>query len=191
MRHGLPRERLLALADARVPEAFGDAPPDMQALKSSYETAEGALFELAVLILGAGSGAAERAARHAGLAYGLTKTLCTIPVQASQKKLLLPPSYFESRGVSLAAVYSGKTSAEFAAALAGLREMADRALQQFIAAAPELSPAAWPAFLPLSLVKPYLKAMAAPSLDPLQTVATLNPALQFWRIWRAALRRRI
>jgi 15-cis-phytoene synthase len=187
----LPKARLIGMVDAWVPEIAGEPPADMRALHASIEDMEGAVFELACLILGARSEAARKAAAHAGLAYGLAHRLRTIPIQASRRRLSLPPSYFEARGADLAALYAGKNTAALGAALADLRGEANRALQRFREVAPEIEPAAWPAFLPLTLVKPYLKAMAAPAFDPLKTVAALSPARRFWRIWRAARRRAI
>jgi len=189
--HSLSKERLIDMADARIPEICGDPPADIQALRASLQAAEGTVFELGAAILGDRSEAAKKAASYAGLAYGLTQTLRTVPLQASRRKLMLPHSYLESRGADLAALYRGKTNAALGAALADLRGAANRALQQFRSVAPQLDPAALPAFLPLTLVKPYLKAMAAPSFNPLQTAVTLNPARRFWRIWRAARRQAI
>jgi phytoene synthase len=194
----LPKARFIELVDARTPELLGDPPANIQALKTALQATEGAVFELAARILSHGSNAggngdeaAGRAASHAGLAYGLTQALRTVPFQLSRRKLLLPPSYFESRGVNLAALYGGKANASFGAALADLRGAANRALHQFRALVPELDPGVWPAFLPLTLVKPYLKAMAAPSFDPLHSAVSLNPVRKFWRIWRAARRQKI
>ncbi|MGO8953027.1 MAG: phytoene/squalene synthase family protein [Rhodomicrobium sp.] len=186
LEHSLSKQRLIDMAGARIPEICGDPPADIQALKASLEAAEGTIFELGASILGNNSEAAKKAASHAGLAYGLTQILRTVPLQASRRKLMLPHSYLESRGVNLAALYRGNTNAAFGAALADLRGAAYRALQQFRSIAPELDPPASAAFLPLTLVKPYLKAMAEPSFNPLQSAVTLNPARRFWRIWRAA-----
>jgi 15-cis-phytoene synthase len=196
--NNLPKTRFIELADARTPELFGDPPADIQALKAALQATGGAVFELAASILSQsghagldGTEVARKAAGHAGLAYGLTQALRTVPLQLSQRKLLLPPSYFESRGVDMAALYAGNAGASFGAALADLRGAANRALQQFRALAPELDPAVWPAFLPLTLVKPYLKAMAAPSFEPLHSAVSLNPVRKFWRIWRAARLQRL
>lgn len=184
--YGLPKDSLMAMVDARVPEILGEAPADISALRTSLRETSGTVFELAACLLGSRGETVRKAAEHAGLAYGLTRLLLTIPLQASRKRLLLPPSYFESRGIELAALYRGKASANLRAALADLRGAANRGLQQFRALAPQLDPPAWPAFLVLALVKPYLKAMAAPARNPLSTVASINPARRFWRIWRAA-----
>jgi phytoene synthase len=188
LKHNLPKEQLIGLVDSRSPVISAEPPADIQALRQSFQAADGTVFELAAAILGDRSETATKAAGFAGLAYGLTHTLRTVPLQLARQALLLPPSYFESRGINLAALYRGKANAAFGAALADLRGAANRALQQFRALAPELSPDTWPAFLLLTLVKPYLKAMAAPSFDPMHTVVTLNPARRFWRIWRAARR---
>jgi phytoene synthase len=198
LENDLPKARFIELVDARTPELLGDPPANIQALKAALQATEGTVFELAVSILSQGGDAsrdksepAQKAAAHAGLAYGLTQALRTVPFQLSRRKLLLPPSYFESRGVDLAALYRGEASTSFGAALADLRGAASRALNQFRALAPELDPMVWPAFLPLTLVKPYLKSMAAPAFEPLRSAVSLNPARKFWRIWRAARRQRV
>jgi 15-cis-phytoene synthase len=187
----IPKERLIRMVDARIPEIFGEAPADIQGLKAALWETSGVVFELAAAVLGSNSDATRKAAEHAGTAFGLTQLLRTVPRQASRRKLLLPPSYFEGRGVDLSAVYRGKSSASFGAALADLRGAASRALQQFRSCAPQLELSGWPAFLPLAVVKPYLRAMAAADFDPLQTVASVNPLRRFWRIWRMARRHAI
>jgi len=187
--HNLPKDRLIGMVDARVPAMFGDPPLDDRALKASLSETEGAVFELAAAILGNRGESAKLAAAHAGVAYGLTETLLRLPFLASRQKAILPSSYLESRGIDLAAIHRGETSESFGAALADLRGVASRALQQFRATAADLDPSAWPAFLPLTLVKPYLRAMAAPDFDPLHTVVAISPLRRFWRIWRAARRK--
>ena len=187
--HDLPKDRLIGMIDARVPAMFGDPPADEREMKASLRETEGAVFELAAAILGDRSEAAKEAAAHAGVAYGLTETLLKLPVLASRQKAVLPLSYLEGRGIDLAAIHRGEASESFGAALADLRGTASRALQKFRAKATDLDAVAWPAFLPLTLVKPYLRAMAAPDFDPLHTVVALSPLRRFWRIWRAARRK--
>ncbi len=186
LEYDLPRERLAAMAAARIPEINGDPPAGLAELRASLQETEGTVFELAAAILGDTGEAAREAAQHAGLAYGLIQRLRTFAVQASRQRLLLPPSYLKSRGADPEWLFAGKPSAALAAALADFREEAARELQRFRELRPTLDEAVWPAFLPLALVEPYLKAMAAHSFEPLQTVAALNPLRRYWRIWRAA-----
>lgn len=189
LQHNLSKDRLTGMIDARIPALFGDAPSDEAALKDMLREKDGAVFALAAAILGDHSVHAEAAAGHAGTAYGLTKMLLALPFLASRQKPFLPSSYIESRGINPAAIYKGETNASFEAALADLRGVASRELRRFRESSAGLDPAAWAAFLPLTLVKPYLKAMAAPDFDPLHTAVAISPLRRFWRIWRAARRK--
>ncbi len=186
--HDLPKDRLIGMAEARIPQIVGDVPADIPALRASLQATHGTVFELAAAILGSEGDLARKAGEHAGLAYGLMQTLRTLPLQASRRKLMLPLVYLESRGVNIASIYRAQTNATFGAALAELRGAIGRALHQFRTLSPELDPLVWPAFLPLAIIKPYLRAMAAPAFDPLHTIPTVSPVRRFWRIWRAARR---
>ena len=187
--YGLSKDRLTSMVDARVPAMFGEAPADERAMKASLRETEGAVFELAAAILGDRSASALTASGHAGVAYGLTATLIKLPFLASRQKAVLPSSYLEGRGIDLTAIHRGEASENFGAAIADLRGVASRALQHFRALTGDLDATAWPAFLPLTLVKPYLKAMSAPDYNPLHTVVAISPLRRFWRLWRAARRR--
>jgi phytoene synthase len=186
--HDLSKDRLIGMVDGRIPVMFGDPPADDHALKDMLLQTDGALFELAAAILGDRSETAQQAAAEAGIAYGLTGRLLKLPFLVARQKLFLPSSYLESRGIDLAEVQRGETTPALGAALADLRGVASRALTHFRSVAPGLDRAAWPAFLHLTLVKPYLRAMAAPGYDPLRTIVSINPMRRFWRIWRSARR---
>jgi phytoene synthase len=189
--HNLPKDRLIGMVDARIPAMFGEPPLNDEALKASLRETEGAVFELAAAILGDRSASAKEAAAYAGIAYGLTAMFMKLPFLASRQRAFLPSSYLESRGIDLAAISRGETSESFGAALADLRGVASRALQRFRAKEADLDRLAWTAFLPLTLVRPYLGAMAAPDFDPLHTAVAISPLRRFWRIWRAARRGRL
>ena len=131
IQYNLPKDRLIGMVDARVPAMFDDPPADDKALKASLRETEGAVFELAAAILGERGAAAKEAAASAGVAYGLTAMFIKLPFLASRQKVFLPSSYVVSRGIDLAAIHRGETSDSFGAALADLRGVASRALQQF------------------------------------------------------------
>jgi 15-cis-phytoene synthase len=187
----VPKERLSGMIDVRTAEVVGNPPAGMEGLRASLVEADGTVFELAASVLGDASEAAKEAAVHAGIAWGLTQRLCTFSVQAARRRLRLPLAHLESRGADPAWIYSGRSSAGLLAGLADFRAEADRSLRRVRELAPKCGRAAWPAFLPLAVVPSYLKAMAAPSFDPLHKTATLNPLHQYWRILRAALLRSI
>ncbi|MBT3069899.1 squalene/phytoene synthase family protein [Rhodomicrobium sp. Az07] len=189
--HDLPRERLLAMVDARVPELFGDSPADMTEFAGLVDDSHGGLFELAAAAIGDRSDAAKAAAREAGLALGLVETLRALPASVARGRLPLPLAVLDAKGVDLEAMGRGEDSPALRAALAELRGEAAAALQRFRERQEHIAPHARAAFLPLALVEPYLEAMAAPSCHPLRDRVTLNPLGRFWRIWRAARRNKI
>jgi phytoene synthase len=190
-RHNLPKARLIEMIDAGVPGLFGEAPGDMQALELYFQETSATPFEMAAAILGLTGENVRDAATHAGLAFGLTHLLRTLPYQATQRKLLLPQALLEENSVQAAGIFRGERSAGLDAVLAELQGTARSALTRFIVAAPALDEAAWPAFLPLALARPYLEAMAKPGFDALHETATLSPLTRFWLIWRTARRKTI
>ena len=187
--HNLSKDRLIGMVDARVPAMFGEPPLDDKALKTFLRETEGAVFELAAAILGDRSESAKAAAAHAGVAYGLTEIAsqasfpglapkggsCHLHTWRAGGLIWLP-----STGARQAKA-SGLPSPTFGVSPAG--RCSNSARWQVISIR-----SAWPAFLPLTLVKPYLRAMAAPDFDPLHTVVAISPFRRFWRIWRAARR---
>ncbi|MBJ7533671.1 squalene/phytoene synthase family protein [Rhodomicrobium vannielii ATCC 17100] len=187
--HNLPRERLLAMVDARVPELFGDSPADNAEFAGLIEDSQ--VFELAAAALGDRSDTTKAAALEAGLALGILETLRALPSSVARGRLPLPLALLEAKGVDFEAMGRGELSPELRAALADLRADATAALQRFRDKQAHIAPHARAAFLPLALVAPYLQAMAAPSFHPLRDSVTLNPLGRFWRIWRAARRNKL
>jgi phytoene synthase len=173
-----------------VPEVYGEAPADLAALKTYLGATSGAIFALAAAILGAEEQQISEAAEAAGFAYGLARLLCTLPQQTARRRLLLPPSFLEGRGVEPHSLFRGESSPRLAAALAELRDAAHGSLLRWRAIMPTAAEA-FPAFLPLAVVMPYLKAMARPDFHPLRDAPRVNPFRRFLRIWWAARTRRI
>jgi len=189
--HDLPRERLVAMADARIPPLFGDSPADMTEFAALLDDSHGTLFELAAAVLGDRSDAAKAAAREAGLALGIADAMRALPLSIARGRLTLPLAHLDARHVDLEAVGRGETSPALRAALGDLSADAASALQRFRLIQGQIEPKTLPAFLPLAPVDAYLGAMAAPDFDPLRETVSLNPLSRFWRIWRAARRNRI
>ncbi len=188
LRHKLPKERFVQLIDARSAELFGDAPADHAALKTFLDKTVGVVFGLAAMILGEQGPSAIKAASRAGVAYGLTQLLRTLPQSIASGRSPLPLNISAKSPVLDAFHSAGILTPELARSLGELRGVADGARLRFKAVASELKQSAWPAFLPLAVVKPYLKLMNSPAFNPVHDMATLSPVYRFWLIWRAARR---
>jgi len=185
-RRALPPQRIEALIDARSFDVATKIMPDWNALETYLHDTAGALFALAAACVGVPRGAIEPAASHAGLAYGLTGLMRALPVRAGSGLLYLPADMLRRYGTSPEAVLAGNTEPGLLSLLEELRGKAKAGLDDARRHIAKLDRATQAAFLPLSLVEPYLAALERPGRDPLREIADINPLYRLWRMarWR-------
>ena len=158
----------------------------MATLDAYVNDTAGTVFTLAAESLGAKGGSVEQAARSAGKAYGLTGLMRALPVHASRGLLFLPEDALRRHGTSPGEVLAGQTSQGLYDLLAELRMKARKALRDAQSRIAALDPAPRRAFVPLSLVDPYLASLEKVGRDPLHEIADINPLYRLWRLarWR-------
>jgi len=188
-RHALPPDRVAGLIDARQFDIATKIMPDVRALEIYLQDTAGAMFVLAATCCGAQSPGLDRAATEAGFAYGLTGLMRALPVHAVHGRVYLPEDALRSHGSSPAAVLAGSASEGLRAYLGALRNKARGAYEEARRHVAKLDQPARAAFLPLSLVDPYLAALEALGRrggDPLREIADINPLRRLWRMasWR-------
>jgi len=188
-RRALPPERIAGLIDARQFDVATKIMSDARALEIHLQDTAGAMFALAAACCGAQGPGLQRAATEAGLAYGLTGLMRALPVHAMQGRVYLPADALRSHGSSPAAVLAGSASEGLRAYLGTLRNKARAAHEDARRHVATLDKPARTAFLPLSLVSPYLASLEALDRrggDPLREIADINPLHRFWRMasWR-------
>jgi len=190
-RHSLRDDLLAAPLEGASRLFYEDGIPDKRALELYAEETEGAPIRLALAVLGKeGDAAAERLAQPAGRALALTRLALTLPQHLAFGRLPLPA---DESGTSRDPRILGPGEAREAARalLEHLAEDAARALAEFRRGEAGLGRGALPAFLTLSLVAPYLKAVVAPRRDVLSEVADISPLSRVTRLWFAHWRGRI
>ncbi len=182
----LSRSRLSALIEARAFDISVKTMPDWPSLKTYLHDTAGALFQLAAEILGGDSAALAPAARSAGLAYGLTGLMRALPNHTAQRRVDLPADLLLRHDLSPERLCAGETNAGLSPLLGGLRREARMGLNDAMRHAGQLSRAERTAFLPLSLVDPYLAVLKTVEQDPLHRIARINPLYRLWRLatWR-------
>ena len=182
----LSRSRLSALIEARAFDISVKTMPDWTSLKTYLHDTAGALFQLAAEILGGDSQALAPAVRSAGLAYGLTGLMRALPNHTAQRRVDLPADLLLRHDLSPERLCAGETNAGLSLLLGGLRREARVSLNDAMRHAGQLSRAERTAFLPLSLVDPYLAALKTVEQDPLHRIARINPLYRLWRLatWR-------
>jgi 15-cis-phytoene synthase len=180
-RRKLSRERIGAMIDARAFDLGARIMPDGTAFDAYLHDTAGSLFAVSAECLGAGRPSLDRAATPAGLAYGLTGLMRAMPTHAARGRVDLPADALRRHGTSPEDLLAGKVTEGLFAVLSELRDQARAALGEARAHVATLDPQARAAFLPLSLVEPYLAALAK-GHDPLREIADINPLYRLWRL---------
>ena len=180
------RERIVGLIDARGFDVETRIMPDGAALDAYLHDTAAALFALAAETMGVKNASVEQAATAGGTAYGLTELVRALPVHAARGLVFLPADQLRRHGITPEQLFSGRTSDGLGQLLAELRATAREALREAEALIAELDISARTAFVPLSLVDPYLAAMEKSGRDPLHEIADINPLYRLWRMacWR-------
>lgn len=190
-RRSLSRERVAALIDARSFDIGETVMPDARTLDAYLFDTTGSLFALAAEILGAEGERRDVVAEAGGLAYGLVRVMRSLPILASKGRTYLAADALARHGTTPQAIFAGQSSEGLKALLAEMRDTAREALREAEfhlhgagLKGTGLDQAGRTAFLPLSLVEPYLGALAKVH-DPLHEIATINPLYRLWRLARA------
>ena len=188
--HALSPALLEGMIAARSFDLAREPMPDFASLHNYLRATAGAVFRLGAQIAGAPDAAPE-VSDHAALAYGLTGLMRALPYHAAKGQIFLPAELLAKHGLHPQIMLDGEDNQDLRAALRDLRQQASGALDAAHLALRALPKQALAPFLPLALVAPYLKALAAPGHHPLRDIAQINPLMRYGLIWRAHLRGRV
>jgi phytoene synthase len=187
-RCSLPSAPLIALIEAHAFGLYDDPMPTLAALEAYLGATSAALIAQAARILVGDHPATAEAARHAGLACGMTGLLRALARDASRHQLYVPLDVLDRHGARAEDLFAGSATAELRAALAEMRIRAGAQREAFEALMPRLPAAAAPAFLPVALVRGDLDRMERRGYDPFRTVIEAPQWRRQWALWRAARR---
>jgi phytoene synthase len=180
-RHGLARDKLTDLIDARRFDLYDEPMARLADLEDYARRTSSSLIFLAAQVVTAAD--VEAVAEPAGLAFGITGILRAFPSHVARRQLYVPTELLDRHQVHVHDLFAGRSSAGLEAAFAELRGLARRRLATVAEAMRTLPDQAIPAFLPIALVRA--------SLDRLErstpfAPAQLAPWRRQWLIWRAA-----
>jgi phytoene synthase len=176
------------LIEAREFDLFDDPMPSTAAFDAYLRLTSSTLFELVGEMIDGEGPAFTSAAEHAGLAYGITGLLRTLPLHASRGQIYLPADVLGRHAVDPQTILSGTSSPELLNALKELRAKAREHYGELDRLLPSLPRAAQPAFLPLVLANAYLEEMDRRGYDPFATAVEIPQVRRQWKLWRAARR---
>ena len=187
VRFRLPRKAFTSLIEAREFDLYDDPMPTLRDLEGYCGETSSGLIRLASLVLSEGRecGSAE-AAGHGGVAYAIAGLLRALPWHSARGQLYLPMDVLTRHGVTRSEIVAGNATPALRAVLAEMRQEARQHLQATRSCIRTLEPATAAAFLPLSLVEPYLRRMERRGYEPFKTVIDIPEWQRQWCLWRAA-----
>ncbi|MBB5572393.1 MULTISPECIES: phytoene/squalene synthase family protein [Rhizobium] len=159
--HRLPRQTLIDMIDARIFDLYDD-PMETRGILEGYagETAS-ALIQLASLVLSPEDARrSAEAAGHAGVAQAIAGLLLLMPLHRRRGQLYLPLEILTATGLDRNAFLAGEDKARISAAIEAFAGLGREHLAK-VRAAGGISPAVFPAFLPVVLAEPVLKRAQA------------------------------
>jgi 15-cis-phytoene synthase len=189
-KHGVPRQRLAAIVEAREAEFDTEGFADFGELEEYLVASAGGVLEFAGLILsqnGPASAAIDDLVRDAAIATGLAGLVRALPWHAAHGRVFLPRRLLSAHGLHPDAVRAGNDNPDLRAALRDVVKRAEDALLRFRAGARALPRELRPAFLPVALVGPILSKAARPGRAPFRDLVQLNPLRRYLLIWKAYL----
>jgi NADH dehydrogenase [ubiquinone] 1 alpha subcomplex assembly factor 6 len=172
----LPRNLFDALIDAREQDLNPTPFSNPIALENYADATSGHLMRLAARILGAGNDF-DGTARSIGAAYALNGLLRAFPHHAARRRIMLPLDELRAAGVSVEEVFSGRAK-NVRVLMDGVMARIDAYLSAFSKS--KISRRVLPAFLPATLIQPYLRVMGRRDFDPYRDPVELSvPRKQF------------
>lgn len=190
-RRSLRADLVAAPIEGTSRELYEDGIRDARELALYCDETEGTALRLSLSVLGGeGDLSVARLVEPAGRALALTRLALDLPQHLALGRHVVPADYGgvarDPRGLGAA-----DARAATRGLLGRLGEDAGQALAAFRRGQEEVGKGLFSAFLPLSLVAPYLKSVVAPGRDVLGDVADISPLSRVMRLWFAHWRGRI
>ncbi len=185
-KYKLPSDQLQSLIDAHRFGLYDEPMQSIGQLEVYARSVSCNLIALAARILADGGDAnIDELVEHAGITYAIAGLLKAFPLHARRRRIYLPLDILERHGASVHEITGGRATSALRSALADMRRLARRHLEEGGKLMRTAPPAVMPALLPVALVPATLARMERRNYDPFVEVE-IAPWRRQWLIWRAA-----
>jgi phytoene synthase len=186
-RFRLPTKPLIDMIEARTFDLYDDLMPSIGDLEGYCGETSSALIRFATIILAGGEEPhCADCAGHAGVAYALTGLLRAFAWSCARGQVFLPEEVLRRHGLSRDMVLHGGNNRAIQQSLKEIRALAWRHLNETRQQIGFVKGAIAAAFLPVSLVAPYLAQMEKGGYDPYRTRIEIPQWRRQWIIWTNA-----
>ncbi len=185
----LPKQPFLDIINARQFDLYDEPMKTIVEFDAYAGATSSLLFQLAGFIVGGQKAhKTAEASGHAGVAYALQGLIRAAPIHAARGQLYLPCEVLEHSGVTLSDYFRGKMTPELGVAFRELHDIAHYHVELAHEHLADIPAEVFPAFLPASLIKPYLKKILRKAFDPFSRPIEITQFSRQWKLWRAASR---
>jgi len=185
-RHQLPKSLLEATLDSRERDLDPAPFPDLAALELYADAASGHIMRLALRVLGAGD-TLDSMAHEAGIAYAITGLLRALAFNAVRSRIVLPADEMAEGRVRGADILAGRMTAELAALMGRISEVA----RLHYATVTRMDRRFLPAILPAALTPAFLRLMNRSGFNPFGDSTDIPAYRRQWIMLRAMVRSHI
>jgi 15-cis-phytoene synthase len=185
-KYNLRSDIAAALIAAHRFDIYDEPMATLSELQSYSAETAGTVFAFAVEILtGHARPIVADLLGEAGQAFVIANILGQLPHHAARRQLYLPLETLRRHGADPEEIFAMRATPQLRAVLAELRLRARRSLARLGEVSCSISEDAWPAFLPLAPLRPWLATMERADYDPFQPPEMARWRRQ-WHIWWAA-----
>jgi len=183
--HGLCRDSLMAIIDARAQDLYDEPLQNNAALEKYLSRTAGQLSCLAVHILGQRD--IDDLAQRLGIVWGYLGIIRAVPYHLSLKKSYIPVDLMAKQGLSHAKFLSPEGGAETKSIIEALCHQAQPHLDYITANKGRIDGTSRPAFLLTSLARSYLKTIKKADFNPFILAEKKDALPRQWRLFIAAM----
>jgi 15-cis-phytoene synthase len=188
-RFQLPTKPLLDMIEARTFDLYDDVMPTIIDLEGYCGETSSALIRYATIILAGGDDPpCAECAGHAGVAYALTGLLRAFAWSCARGQVYLPEELMKRYRLTRDKIIHGSNNPALQKCLNEVRALAWRHLAETRRQIGAAKGTVAVAFLPVSLVAPYLAQMERRDYDPYHTRIEIPQWRRQWIIWASARR---
>lgn len=183
----LPKAPLANMIEARTFDLYDDPMPTLNDLEGYLGETSSMLIQLcASLLAGREAEACTDVTGLAGVGYGVTGLLRSLPIHRARGQCYIPKELLAKHGLAPAHLLAGRDDMALAPVLADMRSLARRRLAEARARVAKVPKPALPAFLAVSLADLYLAKLDRLGPKALISIAEVAQFRRQFRLYRKA-----
>lgn len=186
--HGLPRDALANMLEARIFDLYDDPMPSVADLEGYAGETASALIQLASLVVAPGSASDYAiAAGHAGCAQAIAGLLRSLPIHRARGQCYVPADILASAGITRDRLIEGTDRQGIGRVVSAMVALGRSHFTAFMEASKGMPPALRPAYLPAFLADAHLDGIVRAGAGAANTITGISPLRRQFIMMRRAL----